>query len=55
MPRALFHVNAWRGTNKQVYAVTRDGRRFLVNMTSQLSSGVEPLTVVLNWTAAIHR
>ena len=55
MPRALFHVNAWRGTNNQVYAVTQDGQRFLVNTTSQLSSGVEPLTVVLNWTAAIHR
>jgi hypothetical protein len=55
MPQALFHVNAWRGTNNQVYAVTKDGQRFLVNTTSQLSSGVEPLTVVLNWTAVIHR
>jgi eukaryotic-like serine/threonine-protein kinase len=55
MPRALFHVNAWRGTNNQVYAVTKDGQRFLVNTTSQRSSSMAPLTVVLNWTAAIHR
>jgi hypothetical protein len=55
MPRALFQVDAWSGTNNQVYAVTKDGQRFLVNTTSRKSSGVEPLIVVLNWTAAIHR
>jgi len=55
MPRALFQVNAWSGTNNQVYAVTKDGQRFLVNTTSQKTSGVEPLTVVLNWTAAVRR
>ena len=37
------------------YAVTKDGQRFLVNTTSQKTSGVEPLTVVLNWTAAVRR
>jgi hypothetical protein len=55
MPRALFHANAWSGTNNQVYAVTRDGQRFLVNTASQKSSGVAPLTGVLNWRAAINR
>ena len=34
--------------------VTKDGQRFLVNVRAQPSSGAAPLTVVLNWTAAIH-
>jgi len=54
-PRALFSPNVWRLTANQVYAVTKDGQRFLVNTTSQASSSVVPLTVVLNWTAAIHK
>ena len=54
-PRALFSPNVWRLTANQVYAVTKDGQRFLVNTTSQESSSVVPLTVVLNWTAAIHK
>ena len=55
LPRALFHANVWTHTYNQVYAVTKDGQRFLVNATPQKSSGAAPLTVVLNWTAAIHR
>lgn len=54
-PRALFSPNVWRLTANQVYAVTKNGRRFLVNTTSQKSSSLVPLTVVLNWTAAIHK
>ncbi len=55
MPRALFHANAWTLARNQVYAVTRDGQRFLVTATPQKSSSAAPLTVVLNWTEAIHR
>jgi hypothetical protein len=54
-PQGLFASNAWRLTPNQVYAVTKDGQRFLVTTTPRKSSGVAPLTVVLNWTAAIHR
>ena len=39
----------------QVYDVTKDRHRFLVTTTLQKSSSAAPLTVVLNWTAAIHR
>lgn len=46
---------AWRLTANQVYAVTRDGQRFLVNATPQQSSGAAPLTVVLNWTTAFGK
>jgi Tol biopolymer transport system component len=54
-PQAIFSSNVWRLTPNQVYAVTKDGQRFLVNAMPQKSSGTAPLTVVLNWTAAIHR
>jgi Tol biopolymer transport system component/DNA-binding winged helix-turn-helix (wHTH) protein len=54
-PQALFSSHAWRLTANQVYAVTKDGQRFLVTATPQQSRGAARLTVVLNWTAAIHR
>jgi hypothetical protein len=53
-PRALFHANVWALARNQVYAVTKDGR-LLVTVTQKKSSGAAPLTVVLNWTAAIHK
>jgi hypothetical protein len=34
--------------------VTKDGKRFLLNARPQQSS-VAPLTVVVNWTAAIQK
>ena len=36
------------------YAVTRDGKRFLVNVRPQRSA-VTPMTVVVNWTATIQK
>jgi len=35
--------------------VTKDGQRFLVNVTPKKSNGAAPLTVVLNWTAALRK
>ena len=55
LPLALFHANVWTLARNQVYAVTKDGQRFLVTAAPQKSSGTAPLTVVLNWRAAIHR
>ena len=54
-PQALFRANVWTLARNQVYAVTKDGQRFLVTATPPKSSGAAPLTVVLNWAAAIHR
>jgi Tol biopolymer transport system component len=54
-PRALFHANAWSLTYNQVYAVTKDGQRFLVIATQRSPEAPRGLTVVLNWTATIHR
>ena len=50
-PQAVFRTNVWQATFNQVYAVTKDGQRFLVNATSQTSRGAVPLTVVLDWTS----
>ena len=55
LPQAVFSTNLWQATFNQVYAVTRDGQRFLVNATSQKSSSAVPLTVVLNWTSDVGR
>jgi hypothetical protein len=54
-PRALFASNVWTLTVNQVYAVTNDAQRFLANAMPQKPNDAAPLTVVLNWTAAITR
>jgi dipeptidyl aminopeptidase/acylaminoacyl peptidase len=54
VPTALFRADVSTFNNSQVYAVTKDGKRFLVNARPQQSS-VAPLTVVVNWTASIQK
>ena len=54
VPQALFPTGARAIQHQPVYAVTKDGKRFLVNARPQQSS-VAPLTVVVNWTAAIQK
>jgi eukaryotic-like serine/threonine-protein kinase len=53
VPQALFPTDALTSTSFP-YAVTRDGKRFLVNARPRQSS-VAPLTVLVNWTAAIQK
>ncbi len=56
-PQALFVTGArigGAGSRGQVYAVTKDGKRFLVNARPQQST-VSPLTVVVNWPATIQK
>ena len=43
-----------RDNNKEQYAVTPDGNRFLVNITSDETTG-SPVTVVLNWLSGLRR
>ena len=50
---ALFPTALQTGANQR-YAVTKDGKRFLVSATPQQSGGA-PITVVLNWTATIQK
>jgi len=54
VPQALFPTLIQAGASQQRYAVTKDGKRFLVSATPQ-QSRVAPLTVVLNWTATIQK
>ena len=52
MPKPLFQTGA--ATSRRNVAVTKDGQRFLVNTGQQRSSTV-PLTVVVNWLAAVQK
>ena len=49
----LFHVALWksRGDDRNNYAVSRDGSRFLFSVRP---GSATPITVRLNWTAALH-
>ena len=55
-PTALFQVRVARGVslNRTHYVPSRDGRRFLVN-TPTGDAAIVPITVVLNWTAALKK
>jgi Tol biopolymer transport system component len=54
LPQVLFPTGAPPSpTTNQVYAVTKDGKRFLVS--ARLQSSVAPLTVLVNWTDAIQK
>jgi Tol biopolymer transport system component len=53
VPQALFPTSARAGIN-QKFAVTKDGKRFLVSATPPQSRSM-PLTVVVNWTATIQK
>lgn len=59
VPTRLFRVPIVFGGSppdnvKQQYDVTPDGQRFLINVSSEEAS-VAPITVVLNWTAALEK
>jgi Tol biopolymer transport system component len=53
-PQALFASGVAFTGNRHQYAVTRDGQRFLVNVP-QPGSSPTPLTVVVNWQAAVQK
>ena len=55
-PRALFDTGV-RGLfldRRNHYVVTRDGQRFLVNVTAEDDS-IAPITVILNWEATLPK
>jgi hypothetical protein len=51
-PRALFNtgITASFVNRRNQYVVTRDGQRFLVNISAEDENSA-PITVVLNWQA----
>jgi hypothetical protein len=53
-PEALFVAPALGPTNSRQYAVSKDGKRFLMNVRSERATAT-PLTVVVNWLATMQR
>jgi Tol biopolymer transport system component len=55
-PRALFNtgITASFVDRRNQYVVTRDGRRFLVNISAEDENSA-PITVVLNWETALRK
>ena len=55
-PTELFQVRVAGGVSSQRthYVPSRDGRRFLIN-TPTGDAAMVPITVVLNWTAALKK
>src|SRR5262245_41294993 len=55
IPKALFQTQVPPGVtaNRTHYVPNRDGQRFLVNMATDAVA--TPVTVVLNWTAALKK
>jgi len=56
VPKMLFQTRVPAGVraNRTHYVPTRDGQRFLVN-TQTSDAPPNPITVVLNWTAAVNK
>ena len=54
MPQPLFGIGAPGSSRGQNYAVTKDGRRFLTNERPPQKPSETPLTVVVNWMAALR-
>jgi eukaryotic-like serine/threonine-protein kinase len=48
VPHALFPTRLVKGSDRHVYAVSRDGKRFLLRVDDERQELV-PITVVLNW------
>jgi hypothetical protein len=55
VPKTLFCTRVLLSlTSERHYAVTADGQRFLINSTIEETSAT-PISVVVNWTAALKR
>jgi hypothetical protein len=54
VPRALFPTSLQRGSDRHIYAVTGDGKRFLLRVPDQRQVST-PITMVLNWPSAAKK
>jgi eukaryotic-like serine/threonine-protein kinase len=54
VPRALFPTSLQRGSDRHIYAVTGDGKRFLLRLPDQRQVST-PITMVLNWPSAAKK
>jgi eukaryotic-like serine/threonine-protein kinase len=53
LPKRLFAAGALN--SQQMYSVTRDGQRFLVNARPQNAATATPLTVIVNGTSTLQK
>src|SRR5215470_6586495 len=57
VPKVLFRIPGYGGGSQGGgtgrYSVTRDGKRFLIPINTELTDS--PITVVLNWTTALNK
>jgi hypothetical protein len=53
VPRALFPLRLRPGADGRQFAVTRDGKRILVNELEDQSAG-SPVNAVVNWLARVR-
>lgn len=53
LPKTLFPAGVISTNN--MYAVTRDGQRFLVDARLRNTPTVTPLTVTVNWTSTLQK
>jgi Tol biopolymer transport system component len=53
LPETLFPVGTL--SLNQMFSVTRDGQRFLVNARPPNTASVSPLTVIVNWTSTLGK
>jgi Tol biopolymer transport system component/predicted Ser/Thr protein kinase len=54
VPHALFPTQLLKGSDRHSYAVTKDGKRFLLRVPDQRQVTV-PITIVLNWPATAKK
>jgi hypothetical protein len=54
VPRALFPTPLLKTNNQHTYAVTKDGKRFLLPVPDQRQAST-PITVVLNWPGMVKK
>jgi hypothetical protein len=52
-PATLFPVGMLSAT--QMFSVTKDGQRFLVNARPPNTTGGSPMTVVVNWPSTLQK
>jgi eukaryotic-like serine/threonine-protein kinase len=53
LPKTLFQTGVV--SMSQMYAVTKDGQRFLVNARPANAAATTPLTVILNWAPTLQK
>ena len=53
LPKTLFPAGVI--SVNQMYTVTKDGQRFLVNTRPQNAATATPLTVIVNWTSTLQK